>query len=117
MSKENNLISQELCNLIGEIAFERLCAVFGGIRLPVPDSERSRKRLGVIVGEVLAEKMIHHYRGEVLEIPKLSRLETAKRHQAIINDVSNGMNIRTAAIKYDMTGRCIRSIVNTHSKT
>ncbi len=90
--------------------------VFGGTRLPIADSERSRQRLSVIVGEELAEKIIYHYRGEALEIPKLSMMESAKRNQAIINDLNGGMSTRTAAIKYDMTQRNIRNIASQYSK-
>ena len=114
MSIKNNSTSQEILNLIGDEAFTRLCMVFGGTRLPIADSERSRQRLGVVVGEILAEKIIHHYRGEALDIPKLSSLEVAKRRQAIINDLAGGMSTKTAAIKYDMTQRSIRMIVNDH---
>jgi hypothetical protein len=116
MSTEKNSPSQDILNLIGDEAFTRLCMVFGGTRLPIADSERSRQRLSVVVGEALAEKIIHHYRGEALEIPKLSNLEVAKRHQAIINDMAGGMSTKTAAIKYDMTQRSIRKIANGHSE-
>lgn len=116
MSIGNNSTSQEILNLIGDEAFTRLCMVFGGTRLPIADSVGSRQRLGVVVGDALAEKMISQFRGEALEIPKLSSLEVKKRHQAIINDLAGGMSVKTAAIKYDMTQRNIRKIANQHSK-
>lgn len=104
--------TQELLNLIGEDAFTRLCTVFGGTRLHISNSTRSRQRLNVIVGEDLAEKIIFHYQGIALTLPMLSSLEIRKRHQAIINDHTNGMSNRDIALKYDLTDRQVRRIIS-----
>lgn len=110
MSTENNSDTQELLNLIGEDAFTRLCSVFGGTRLHISSSERSLQRLSVIAGADLAEKLISHYQGTAISLPKLSSLEIAKRHQSIVNDLKNGMSKRDVAMKYDMTERNVRII-------
>ena len=106
-SEEN----QQLLNLIGDDAFARLCIVFGGTKLYVSDSVRSRQRLGVIVGEMLAEKIIANFKGVAIALPMLSSYEIEKRHQAIIEDHKNGMSQRDMAIKHDMAVRQIRRII------
>ncbi|MBL8501053.1 MAG: hypothetical protein JNL77_10820 [Nitrosomonas sp.] len=50
MPTNDNNENQELLNLIGDDAFTRLCTVFGGTRLHISNSDRSRKRLNIIVG-------------------------------------------------------------------
>ena len=112
MPTNNDNETQELLNLIGEDAFTRLCAVFGGTRLHISNSVRSRQRLNVIVGENLADKLIFHYQGIALDLPMLSGLEIRKRHHAIINDRANGMSSRDVALKYDLTDRQVRRIIS-----
>ena len=112
MTTNKNEENQQLLNLIGDDAFSRLCIVFGGTRLYVSDSPRSRQRLGVIVGEKLAEKIITNFQGEVIALPTLSSHGIQKRHQAIIQDFNNGMSQREMAMKYDLTERQIRRIIN-----
>jgi len=112
MSANNNNENQELLNLIGDDAFTRLCTVFGGTRLHVSNSDRSRKRLNIIIGEENAEKMIFHFDGVGLTLPVLSSLEIKKRHQAIIEDAKKGMSQRDIAMKYDLTDRQVRRIIN-----
>lgn len=111
MPINNNNETQELLSLIGEDAFTRLCMVFGGTRLHVFDSDRSRQRLNIIVGEDSAEKIIFNYQGMTLTLPKLSSLEINKRHQAIIHDYKIGMSQREIAMKYDLTDRQVRNII------
>lgn len=112
MNANNDNENQELLNLIGDDAFTRLCTVFGGTKLHVSNSDRSRKRLNIIVGEENAGKMIAHFDGVTLTLPMLSSLEIRKRHQAIIADVRNGMSHRDIAMKYDLTDRQVRRIIS-----
>lgn len=112
MPVNDNKENQELLNLIGDDAFTRLCTVFGGTRLHVSNSERSRKRLTIIVGEENATKMIFHFDGVALTLPMLSSLEIKKRHQAIIEDAKKGMSQRDIAMKYDLTDRQVRRIIS-----
>ena len=56
MPVNDNNENQELLNLIGDDAFTRLCTVFGGTGLHVSNSDRSRKRLTIIVGEEMPKK-------------------------------------------------------------
>lgn len=105
MKANNDNENQELLNLIGDDAFTRLCTVFGGTKLHISNSDRSRKRLNIIVGEENAGKMIFHFDGVTLTMPMLSSFEIKKRHKAIIEDANNGMSHRSIAMKYDLTGR------------
>lgn len=115
MPPEYSNENQDVLNLLGDDAFTRLCMVFGGTRLYIADSERSRQRLTVIIGETLTEKMITQYKGQSLNFPRLSTLEIEKRKQAIIADHQNGMSNRDLAMKYEMTERHIRNIVSSHN--
>ncbi len=115
MPPEYSHENQDVLNLLGDDAFTRLCMVFGGTRLYIADSERSRQRLTVIVGEASAEKVISQYKGQSLNLPRLSTLEIEKRKQAIIADHQNGMSNRDLAMKYEMTDRHIRNIVSSHN--
>ena len=112
MKANNDNENQELLNLIGDDAFTRLCTVFGGTKLYVSNTDRSRKRLNIIIGEENAGKMIFHFEGVTLILPMLSSLEIRKRHQAIIADAKNGMSQRDIAMKYDLTDRQVRRIIN-----
>lgn len=89
--------------------------VFGGTRLYIADSERSRQRLTVIIGDELTEKIISQYKGASLNLPKMSTIEIEKRKQAIIEDHKNGLSNRDLAMKYDMTDRHIRNIISSHN--
>lgn len=111
MSTQYNTETQELLSLIGDDAFTRLCTVFGGTRLHVSNSGRSRKRLNIIVGAENAGKMIFNFNGVTLTLPMLSSLEIKKRHHAIIADAKNGISQRDIAMKYDLTDRQVRRII------
>lgn len=112
MSSKNNA-TQDLFSLIGEDAAARLCMVFGGTKLFITNSEASRRRLGVIVGAELAEKLIFHYHGTDISLPKL---EIKRRHQDIAADIAAGMTQRSAAMKYEMTERQIRNISTAYKR-
>jgi len=112
MKANNDNENQELLNLIGDDAFTRLCTVFGGTKLHISNSDRSRKRLNIIVGEENAGKMIFHFDGVTLTMPMLSSFEIKKRHKAIIEDANNGMSHRSIAMKYDLSDRQVRKIIN-----
>lgn len=112
MTTSDSNENQELLNLIGDDAFTRLCTVFGGTRLYVSNSDGSRKRLTIIVGEENAKNMIFHFDGVKLTLPMLSSLEIKKRHQAVIEDAKKGMSQRDIAMKYDLTERNVRRIIS-----
>lgn len=112
MTTSDSNENQELLNLIGDDAFTRLCTVFGGTRLYVSNSDGSRKRLTIIVGEENAKNMIFHFDGVKLTLPMLSSLEIKKRHQAVIEDAKKGMSQRDIAMKYDLTERNVRLIIS-----
>lgn len=112
MPTNKNDENQQLLNLIGDDAFTRLCMVFGGTRIYVSNSARCRHRLNVIVGESMAEKIIETFHGESILLPKLSSLEIKKRNAAIIEDSKQGISHRGIAMKYDLTDRQVRRIIN-----
>ena len=111
MTMDNVTENQELLNLIGDDAFTRLCMVFGGMRLYVANTPRSRQRLNIVVGEDMAEKIIFNYQGNRFNLPMLSSLEINRRHQAIIQDFKSGMSKQEIAIKYEITTRQVRRII------
>ena len=108
---DNVTENQELLNLIGDDAFTRLCMVFGGMRLYVANAPRSRRRVNIVVGEDMAEKIIFNYQGNRFNLPMLSSLEINRRHQAIIQDFKSGMSKQEIAIKYEITTRQVRRII------
>ncbi|MEO6430944.1 MAG: hypothetical protein ABIO50_04215 [Nitrosospira sp.] len=110
MPSKNNAVAQELFDLIGDEAATRLCLVFGGTRLAIGGGSTSRQRLGVIVGEELAEKLIYHYRDTTLDVPKLSRQEKERRNNDVVADIEAGMAQRSVAMKYEITTRQVRNI-------
>ena len=111
MPTQQNNETQELLSLIGDDAFTRLCTVFGGTRLHISSSDRSRQRLNIVIGEENTGKMIFNFNGVTLTLPRLSSLEIKKRHQAIIADAKNGISQRGIAMKYDLTDRQVRRII------
>lgn len=108
----NDEINEQLLSLIGYDAFYRLCVVFGGIRLYISGSIRSRQRLNIIVGEKNAEKMITRFMGTTFSFPILTSIESKKRSHAILEDARKGMSHREIAIKYDITERLVRRVIS-----
>lgn len=102
---------EKLWDLIGEDALTRLCIVFGGVKLYVSNSEQLRHKLEIIVGADAAQKIIEAYPGESIEIPNLKPLVLEKRNRGIFAD-RESMTMRELAMKYDLTERQIRSILN-----
>lgn len=111
MKTEKISVVQELISLIGEDATVRLSMVFGGTRLSIGNGSTSRQRLSVVVGEELAEKLIFHYQGVALDVPKLRLLKRERRDEAIAGDAASGMNQRELSMKYDLSERQIRNIL------
>lgn len=102
---------EKLLDIIGEDALTRLCIVFGGVKIYVCDSESLRKKLEIIVGAAAAQKIIEAYPGESIEIPNLKHLAFEKRKRGIFAD-RESMSVRELAMKYDLTERQIRNILN-----
>lgn len=101
----------KLLDLIGEDALTRLCIVFGGVKLYISNSEQLRHKLEIIVGAAAAEKIIEAYPGESIEIPNLKPLAFEKRKRDILADRET-TTVRDLAMKYDLTERQIRNVLN-----
>jgi hypothetical protein len=110
--RENDSISQTLLDLIGEAAFDDLCAVFGGTKLSIHRSDACLMRLTPIVGKDTAIKIINMMNGEMIEIPKAQLARINQRNQSIGQDSAAGMTQREMAMKYDLSERQIRNILN-----
>lgn len=105
-----------LINLIGESAFDDLCAVFGGTPIYLSQTEACFSRLSTIVGDDAARKIINAFPTETIQIPKADSRKNIKRNQAIGMDCAAGMTQRELAMKYGLTIRRIRMILNSPNR-
>lgn len=106
--------SQDLCDLIGDEAFDRVCIAYGGMRLMFGSS--MRERLDIVIGAEAADKVIKVFDGERVEIPTESPYRKRAREAALRKQVSkqaaSGLTDTEIALANGMTPRWVRKLLN-----
>ena len=105
-------VFQEVCQLIGEEAIAKLVAEYGGTRLYLPTMIKPEHPLCHLLGQEIAQKLAGEFSGLSVEIPRAVRLHIGQRNALIFADRALGTSQRKLALKYRMTERNIRNILN-----
>ena len=117
---------QTIAELVGMPATARLVEAFGGTTFPVPVGGNRKKglmrraALGQVVGDEAAEKIVRHFGGSELYIPRCAYQLRASRDQALIKDFDElcaaGLSANEAtnelALKYRLSNRRVYDILN-----
>lgn len=105
-------VFQEVNQLIGEEATAKLVAHHGGTRLYVPGTLKPEHPLCQMLGQQAAQQLTDEFGGMTLEVPRDVMLQIAQRNDLILADRAAGMTQRQLALKYRLTERTIRNILN-----
>lgn len=104
---------QEIRQLLGEEATDKLVATYGGgAPVYIPSKIKVEHPLAVLLGLDAAQFLAGEYGGLSIGIPRNASLIREKRNILIKNDYSAGMSQGQLAMKYQITTRYIREIVN-----
>lgn len=98
--------------LVGRDCAEKLVAKYGGTRLYIPSTFGPGNALPLLLGDEAAQRLSAEFRGNTIEIPRGWLSDLRKRNAAILGDRETGMTQRQLAIKYRITQRTIRKIIN-----
>lgn len=101
---------------------EKLVRFFGGstLRIPAQHMPAQGSALRRIMGKAALLKLMQHFGGTQLYVPQCRRFLTQHKHSTIRNDyarcLANGSSAFAAeqllALKYNLSSRWVRSIVN-----
>jgi Mor family transcriptional regulator len=117
--------AQAIAGLIGLPKAARLVEAFGGTTFPVPVGEKRkiglmrRAALAEVIGEEEAHKIIQHFGGQELYIPRCAKALRVSRDTALIKDFDqlckDGYSANEAcndlALKYRLSNRRIYDIL------
>ncbi|OGT18384.1 MAG: hypothetical protein A3J49_03310 [Gallionellales bacterium RIFCSPHIGHO2_02_FULL_57_16] len=102
-----------LNELIGIDAARNLAVIYGGTRFYICESQLCFMRLAVMMNKMSARKLITEFKGTTIEIPRYTDAIRKERVAEIKADQDSGMSVREIALKYEMTERSARMILNT----
>lgn len=106
-------ICQEVEQLIGEEATEKLIAEYGGVCLYIPGNLNDENHpLCLLLGKQAAQHLADEFGGMQVYLPRNIARKIAQRNTQIMLDKESGMSQRDLARKYRMTTRNIRNITN-----
>lgn len=104
---------QEIRQLLGEEATAKLVAKYGGgTPVYIPSKIKAEHPLAVLLGLDAAQFLGDEYGGLSIEFPRNVALLRTQRNGLIQADYVAGMSQGQLAIKYQLTTRHIRDIVN-----
>lgn len=107
---------QEIKQHIGEEAGAKLAAQYGGTRLYIPATLQPEHPICQLLGQESAQLLANEFGGLTLEIPRNVALYIAQRNAMILHERAIGTTQRQLAIKYHLTERTIRNILNSTSE-
>ncbi|GBL46460.1 hypothetical protein SFMTTN_2274 [Sulfuriferula multivorans] len=109
-------VFQDVCQLIGEEATAKLVTQYGGTRLYLPATIKPEHPLCQLLGQEIAQKLAGEFSGLSVEIPRGVKLLIRQRNTLIFADRALGISHRQLALKYRLTERSIREILNQSPK-
>lgn len=104
----------ELCEIMGQEAAERLCAIYGGLSFYVPKRPWSETKLAAIIGHKQFAALARIYGGGEITIPNRRGKEPAKAK--IIELIEAGKGAREIAIEMGVTQRYVESLAKGSKK-
>jgi len=103
---------EALSETIGEAHILTLSQHLGGVRLYIPAKLSTGHVLSVCLGTELGAQVCAEFAGLGIDIPRLTAYHREKRNVKIIAEFDAGMSSRALALKYQMTERNMRKILN-----
>lgn len=103
---------QELKQFIGEEAAAELSKQYGGTRLYIPGTLKPEHPLLQLLGQQVAQRLADEFGGMTVEIPRSAMRQNSERNAHILADRGMGMSQRKLALRYQLTVRTIRTIIN-----
>lgn len=105
-------VFQEIRQFIGDEATAKLVARYGGTIIYIPIKLKCDHPLSQLLGEDTAKKLADEFGGLAVEVPRDLTLQLVQRNNLIQADRDAGMTQSQLALKYRLTQRTIRNIVN-----
>jgi alcohol dehydrogenase YqhD (iron-dependent ADH family) len=102
---------REMLDVIPLEAVFALVAQYGGTVLYFNEKNDEFNQLTQILGQDTAQKLVNHYRGESLQIPKLHDFNIHIRNQDIVKEHAEGMAVNTIARTHKITRRQVFRIL------
>jgi alcohol dehydrogenase YqhD (iron-dependent ADH family) len=102
---------REMLDVIPLEAVFAFVAQYGGTVLYFNEKDDEFNQLVQILGQDTAQKLVSHYRGESLEIPRLHDLSIHIRNQDIVKQHAEGMAVNTLARTHKITRRQVFRIL------
>lgn len=82
------------------------------IEFEVNDLNDEQKELVDVIGLEAFNKLVYHYGGSSIYIPKTDTIERQKRNTKICSEYLGGKTLKYLSIKYSLTENQIRSILS-----
>lgn len=108
MALADRPLFQEIAELIGEAAAQKLCAQLGGIQLYVPKQIGHNHPIAAAIGMGNAAKMAERFGGEALPLPKAHN----RRARVLELRAQGDMTIQQIALATDYSERHVYDILN-----
>jgi len=103
---------RELSGAIGAHAADVLIDSFGGTVIGTSPRGRYAKRIEQLIGKGPASRLFFTFRGDVIGLPNMKTRQIQKRNEAMRADAKAGLSRTEIALKYKMTARNSRRILN-----
>ena len=97
-----------MATVIGMDATLQIVSSRGGSKLYVPTNSMTPHWLQELIGETAFTKLVEHYRGDEIEIPKCQQALSNAKARALAARRAEGESVSTLAAEYGMTMRGVR---------
>lgn len=81
-------------------------------KFEISDLNDEQKELVDVIGLEAFNKLVFHYGGSSIYIPKTDTIERQKRNTKICNEYLGGKTLKYLSLKYSLTENQIRSILS-----
>lgn len=99
---------QSLINVLGLDAAVRLCKAIGGTRVYVPSSiTQGAKIRNILKDEESFQKLVNHYKGDYVELPKIDSIERQMKHMLVKQLHEQGLSYGQIASETGFTRRWV----------
>lgn len=98
---------EEVAAVIGPAAAQKLCEMFGGVRIYIPQAIGAAHPVAAAIGTAAAAKLAEYYHGTMLELPKAH----LRRRRVLELAERGGMTVSQIALACDYTDRQVYNIL------
>lgn len=100
---------RELVRVLGDADALRLIGLHGGARMTVPKRPKDDHPLRMALSPAGFDKLVYHYGGEVVDVPKGDAYLRRLRHEHVHQCRAQGLTVDETA---EATGYCRRHVIN-----